>query len=346
MREKATGSDVAKLAGVSKSAVSRAFTGGVVSDEARRRIFDAAKMLKYRPSNTARTLTTSRSRMIGLAVTHLDNQFYPEVVEKLSDRFARAGYRLLLFVTHGEADLEPVLDELLGYGLDGVVLASSSMASRVAAECSEVGVPVVMFNNVDPEGRQPGISADDVAGGALIARYLIAAGHRQTAVVTGLAQSSTSVGRLKGFRNEMMRAGLPEPLVASGQYTFEGALQATHDLLDMAQSPDGLFCVNDHMAIAALHVLHDRGLVPGRDISVVGFDNVAIARWPLLGLTTLAQPLDQMVEAAATALLGAIDGVRDLPEQTQLEGRLIVRSSARRPPGIIRDEAGEESWAG
>ena len=137
-----TGSDVAREAGVSKSAVSRAFTGGVVSAEARERILKAARKLRYRPSLTARSLTTSQSKLIGVAVTHLDNQFYPDIIERLSLRLGAAGFRIVLFVTRGDADLEPMLDELLGYRLDGVVLASSSMAAEVAAECLATGVPV------------------------------------------------------------------------------------------------------------------------------------------------------------------------------------------------------------
>ena len=101
-----TGSDVAREAGVSKSAVSRAFTGGVVSAEARERILKAARKLRYRPSLTARSLTTSQSKLIGVAVTHLDNQFYPEIIERLSLRLGAAGFRIVLFVTRGDADLE------------------------------------------------------------------------------------------------------------------------------------------------------------------------------------------------------------------------------------------------
>lgn len=346
MTDKATGSDVARLAGVSKSAVSRAFTGGIVSDDARKRIFDAARVLKYRPSNAARALTTNRSRMIGIAVTHLDNQFYPEVVERLSDRFAKAGYRLLLFVTHGDADLEPMLDELLGYGLDGVILASSSMAARVAEECTAVGVPVVMFNNLDPEGRQPGISANDEAGGALVARYFAAAGLTRLAVITGLGGSTSSDRRQHGFSTQAANAGLAPPLIVSGHYTFEGAFQATLELLAASRPPEGLFCVNDHMAIGALHALHSKGIVPGRDVSVIGFDNVAIARWPLLSLTTLAQPLDEMVAAAVDMLLRAIAGRPVTPARRRFEGHLIVRHSARRLPGLGSNTSGEDVWSG
>lgn len=345
MRGRPTGTDVARLAGVSKSAVSRAFTGGIVSEEARTRILEAARQLKYRPSNTARSLTTSRSRMIGLAVTHLDNQFYPEVVERLSDRFAQAGYRLLLFVTHGEADLDPVLDELLGFRLDGVVLASSSLAVRVATECIEARVPVIMFNNVDPEGRIPGICADDVQGGALVARYLIAAGHDRFGIVTGLAQSTTSVLRLHGFREAVKAAGLPEPSVVSGKYTFGDAEAATNALLNQADPPNAIFCVNDHMAFGALHAVRSRGLLPGRDISVAGFDNVAISRWPLFSLTTIAQPLELMVEAIASELLDAIAGKPASGTARIFPGDLMVRASTRRAPGISPRADGEETWS-
>ncbi|MCJ2184786.1 LacI family DNA-binding transcriptional regulator [Novosphingobium sp. 1949] len=343
--EKPTGSDVARLAGVSKSAVSRAFTGGVVSEEARKRILEAARLLKYRPSNTARSLTTRQSRMIGLAVTSLDNQFYPEVVEKLSDRFARAGYRLLLFVTHGEADLDPVLNELLGYGLDGVVLASSSMASQVAAECREAGVPVVMFNNVDPDGVQAGVSSDDEAGAALVARYLLASGHERPAVITGLGQSSSSVRRLRGFQYELARAGRARARASSGDYTFSGAFEVARAWIEGPSPPDALFCVNDHMAIGALHAVHHRGLTPGRDISVIGFDNVSIAHWPLLDLTTLAQPLEGMIEATVALLLKAIASNTMPTTQEALTGKLVIRGSARRAPGITREASGEETWA-
>jgi len=346
LKARATGSDVARLAGVSKSAVSRAFTGGLVSEEARLRILDAAQRLKYRPSNTARSLTTQRSRMIGIAVTHLDNQYYPEVIEKFSDRFAQSGYRLLLFVTHGEADLDPMLDELLGYGLDGVILASSSLASRVAAECREANVPVLMFNNIDPSGATPGISADESAGAALVARYLVAAGHERFGVITGVTQSSASITRLASFRQALHAAGLPAPKVRSGKYTFEGAIAATHALLDEATAPDAVFCVNDHMALGALHALRDRGMVPGRDISLVGFDNVAIARWPVFSLTTLAQPVDCMVDAGCSALLQAIAGRPALEGTQTFSGELIVRGSARIAPGILTLDSGERVWRG
>lgn len=344
VRGRATGTDVARVAGVSKSAVSRAFTGGLVSEDARARIFAAARQLKYRPSFTARSLSTRQSRMIGIAVTHLDNQFYPEVIEKFSDGFAQAGYRLLLFVTHGDADLDPVMDELLGYRLDGVVLASSSLASRVAAECVEADVPVVMFNSVDPEGKIPGIATDEVAGAKLVARYLLAAGHERFGVITGLLQSTTSVRRHRAFREEVIAAGFDKPIAVSGEYTFEGAREAALSMLRSKEAPDAIFCVNDHMALGALHAVRDLGLTPGKDVSIVGFDNVAISKWPVFSLTTLAQPVELMVQGAISGLINAIERRPTIEGTVSVPGRLLVRKSARLASGVEQIDIDEYSW--
>lgn len=326
-----TGSDVARLAGVSKSAVSRVYTGGVVSEDARTKILAAARLLKYRPNRTARSLTTSESKLIGVAITHLDNQFYPEVLELLSDRLAVAGFRIVLFITHGEADLDPVLDELLGYRLDGVVLASSSMASRVASECLDANVPVVMFNNVDPEGRAPGITADGATGAREIARFLIAGEHRRFAVISGIAESTTSVERSRAFAEAVIAAGMQPPQVGYGEYSFTAAQQATRALLSAPEPPDAIFCVNDHMALAALQAARELGYEPGRNISIVGFDNVPIASWPAFNLTTYAQPIEEMIDATVEHLVAAIDGdIRSL-DTMRMAGKLIVRASARVP---------------
>ncbi|MBT0670653.1 LacI family DNA-binding transcriptional regulator [Novosphingobium profundi] len=329
MKPRVTGLDVARLAGVSKSAVSRVFTRGVVSEDVRTRVLEAAKQLKYRPSNTARSLTTSQSKMIGLAITQLDNQFYPDVVQRLSDRFATEGYRLLLFVTHGDTDLDPVLDELLGYGLDAVILASSSLTAEIATECMSASVPVLMFNSVDPGGVVPGISCDDKAGAEIVADHLLGLGHTRFGIVTGLRQSSSSVQRTRAFRNRILAAGFDAPLERSGAYTFDGAFEAVSSMLAESEPPDALFCINDHMAFAALQAIQESGRTPGVDISVVGFDNVGISNWPAFSLTTLEQPLQEMVEATVGALLDAISGRKVKLNSSSFQGRLVVRGSTR-----------------
>ncbi len=340
-----TGSDVARLAGVSKSAVSRVYTGGQVSEAARSKIIAAAAQLKFRPSHTARSLTTNRSHLIGIAVTYLDNQFYPEVVQKLSDCLAEGGYRIVLFITHGEDNLDPVLDEILSYGVDGVVFASSSRSAGVALECQNAGVPVVMFNSVDPQARVKSVAPANEIGARTAAAYLIAAGHTSFGLISGLEASTTSIERRVAFASEVARAGFEKPAIEPGHYTFDGAVQATRKLLSLAQPPDAIFCTNDHMAFAAIQTARsDFGRNIGHDLSIIGFDNVAIAGWPAFGLTTYEQPLGLMIDSIILYLTNAINGRAANNEPEIVEGALIVRTSARAALGCTVDDGGRMTW--
>ncbi|WCT76616.1 LacI family DNA-binding transcriptional regulator [Novosphingobium humi] len=324
---RATGSDVARVAGVSKSAVSRAFTGGIVSDEARKRIMDAARILRYRPNASARSLITSRSRLLGLAITSLDNQFYPALVEQLHESAAAAGYRIVLFITHGEADLDPVLDELLRYQLDGVILASSSLATRVARECIEAGVPVVMLNNIDPEGKIAGVCADNAHGARAVAEYLLAQGRRRLGLITGLGESSAGVERAQSFMQAVAEHPQARLLTACGHFTAQGAYDAARSLLERDEPAQSLFCVTDFMALSALQAVRDLGLAPGRDVAVFGFDDAPIAAWGAFELATYASPLAAMVQATLALLQDQIEGGERCTGTLRLKGQLMVRAS-------------------
>ncbi|MDE1915320.1 MAG: LacI family DNA-binding transcriptional regulator [Sphingomonadales bacterium] len=326
-KRQSTGSDVARAAGVSKSAVSRAFTGGIVSEEARRKIMEAARILRYRPNYSARSLTTSRSHLIGLAITSLDNQYYPLMVERLQQRLGLAGYRLVLFITHGDADLDPMLDELLGYRLDGVVLASSSHAARVARECLEGGVPAVMLINVDPEGRLPGVCTDNAAGAQEIAAHLLSSGRRRLGLITGLDESSSGMERARGFAEKVGQHPDAHLLTECGYFTEEGAYRAARRLLERPEPVDALFCVTDLMALAALQAVRDLGLVPGCEVAVFGFDDAPIAKWGAFNLATYASPLDAMVEEVVRLLQEQIAGEAGGQGTVRLKGHLVLRDS-------------------
>ena len=343
----ATASDVAKLAKVSQSAVSRTFTPGAsVSDTTRARVLAAAVQLNYTPNHLARSLSTQHSKIVGVALTYLDNQFYPQVLQCLSDELGKAGYRVLLFITHGRSEADPALEELLRYRVDALILASTSLSSRLAAECARVGVPVVMFNTIGADSTTPGISGSNELGGRTIASYLVAGGHQRFAFLAGAGESSTTREREHGFVNRLAELGHARLFREKGYYTFEGALAATRCLLKRAKRPDAIFCANDHMAMAALQVARiEFGLEPGRDVSIVGFDDVDIARWPGFSLTTYSQPVTAMVAETIRILRQLLAGRAPTSLRTQVPGRLIVRGSARQPTsGIRRDEAGIAFW--
>ncbi|RYY66015.1 MAG: LacI family transcriptional regulator, partial [Comamonadaceae bacterium] len=190
MKSGATAQEVARLAKVSQSAVSRAFTPGAsVSEETRERIMAAAKSLGYRPNALARSLITRRSRIIALVMSYLDNQFYPLVIEKLSQKLQKQGYHVLMFISEGD-ETDSVLDEILQYQIDGVVMASAMLSPELARQCADVGVPVVLFNRV-PDlsafGRHTtcSVTSDNYRGWQLAAELLLARGHQRIALQVG-----------------------------------------------------------------------------------------------------------------------------------------------------------------
>lgn len=342
-RRPITAHDVAKLAEVSQSAVSRTFTKGAsVSCKTREKVEAAAAALGYRPNFIARSLITNRSGQIAVVVPSLENPFYAAAVEALSKALESISYRVLLFSTVNNEDSDPVLDEVLRHRVDAVVMVSSSLSSRFAEECQQTGLPVVLLNRKNDNNTISSVTSDNLLGGELIASFLVAGGHTRMAFIAGNEGSSTSRDRELSFSASLAHRGMPAPLREVGHYTLQGAMEATRSLLSRAQPPDAIFCANDLMAIGALNVATTEfGLVPASTISIVGFDDIAPARWPLIGLTTYKQPLALMIEKAVQIIAAQLEETRKPSIQEVLPGRLIVRQSARRPRvGLMESEEG------
>jgi DNA-binding LacI/PurR family transcriptional regulator len=331
LRRRVTATDVAREAGTSQSAVSRVFTPGAsASPELRKRVMAAARKLGYRPNAIARSLITRRSRMIGVAMAYLNNQFYPDVLEALSDGLQQRDYQILLFTgAHGRM-ADPVFEQVMRYQVDAVILASTVLSSDLARECRQAGVPVVMFNRTTDDPDVSSVTGDNERGGRIIASFLAENGHRRPAFVAGIEESSTNRDRERGFREGLRLAGLPEPMRAVGHYAFEGAAEATRTLLRETDRPDAIFCANDHMAIACLDVArYEFGLRIPEDLSVVGFDDVGPARWPSYGLTSFSQPLEPMVDATLSMLSDLMERPGQPARRTIIGGELVVRASTR-----------------
>ncbi|WP_323019172.1 LacI family DNA-binding transcriptional regulator [Pararhodobacter sp.] len=329
-----TAQDVARLAGVSQSAVSRVFTPGAsVSPATVEKVRAAAEKLGYRPDALARAMITGRSRIIGLVVAYLENQFYPLAIEKLSRALQARGYHVLIFMAENATDnVSEVVRELIDYRVDGIITASVSLSNDLTGRLAGQGIPVVNFNRGQEDPRLTDVTSDNVAGGRRATEYLIAAGHRRIAHIMGWQGSSTGRDRAEGFRQAMAAAGLDPVAMIDGMYDREATIRATRDLFDRADRPDALFVGNDHMAFAAMDELRfGLGLsVPG-DVSVIGYDDVPMAAWPAYDLTTIRQPVNRMVRATVEAILGMIEG--DVaPQKTHIDGPLVERGSARRPP--------------
>ena len=332
--EKVTSLEVAKRAGVSQSAVSRVFTaGGSASKSTIDKVRAAAEELGYRPNVLARSLITGRTRMIGLVVAYLENQFYPVVLELLSRALQSKGYHILIFMAENSTEkVAQVMEELLDYQVDGIITASVAMTNDLTARCTAAGIPVVMFNRGQDDARLSEVTSDNVAGGRRAAEFLIAGGHSRIAQIMGWQGSSTGRDRAAGFQQAMEAANLAPHAMIDGMYDRETAAQVARDMCKGPDRPDAIFVGNDHMAFAVMDALRfDLGLsVPG-DISIVGYDDVPLAAWPAYGLTTIRQPVNRMVDATVHALLDQIDNRDTAPCKIRIDGPLVIRTSARKP---------------
>ncbi len=330
--DKITSADVARLAGVSQSAVSRVFTPGAsASAKTSEKVRAAAAELGYRPYVLARSLITGRTRMIGLVVAYLENQFYPMALERLSRALQARGYHILVFMAENSTErVEQVLSELLDYQVDGIITASVAMSNDLTSRCDAAGIPVVMFNRGQDDARLSEVTSDNVKGAREATEFLIAGGHRHIAHVMGWQGSSTGRDRADGFRQAMAAAGLTPVDMVDGMYDREVAASVTRALCRGGQHPDAIFVGNDHMAFAVMDTLRfELGLRVPQDVSVVGYDDVPMAAWAAYGLTTLRQPVNRMVEATVAALLDHIEGGSAAPTKTKIDGPLMVRTSAR-----------------
>lgn len=328
-----TSHDVARLAQVSQSAVSRVFSGASASKATVAKVRAAAAELGYRPNSLARAMITGRSRIIGLVVAYLDNQFYPVALERLSKALQDQGYHVLVFIaSNSTEDLEDVVQDLLDYQVDGIITASVSMSSALTERCAAAGIPVVMFNRGQDGSGLSSITSANVSGGRKVAEFLVAGGHERIAHIAGWSGSSTGRDRALGFRHGLEQAGGDLVAEIDGMYSREVASRAARELMAMKDRPDAIFVGNDHMAFAVLDTLRfELGYdVPG-DVSIVGYDDVPQAEWPAYNLTSLRQPVNRMVEATVDTLLGQIDNP-DRPAQTlEIAGPLVVRGTARIP---------------
>ena len=333
-RDNVTSLDVARRAGVSQSAVSRVFTPGAsVSQAMTERVRAAATELGYRPNVLARTMITGKSRLIGLVVAYLDNQFYPEILEKLSTSLQQRGYHVLVFMAQQTAgNIDPVLQEIMDYQVDGIVLASVAMSSILAERCDDAGIPVVLFNRAEQQDRFSTVTSDNFAGGKALAEFLVAGGHQRIGYIAGWEGASTQRDREAGFCTGLAAHGLSLFARGVGDFRIEVAAEAARKMFSADEIPDAVFVANDHMAFAVIDVLRgELGLRVPEDVSVVGYDDVQLSSWPSFDLTTVRQRSDEMVAETIAALMAQIEGGATTPHRVKIDGPLVVRGSARRP---------------
>ncbi|TCL08802.1 DNA-binding LacI/PurR family transcriptional regulator [Shimia isoporae] len=344
MAEKVTSLQVAERAGVSQSAVSRVFTPGAsASKKTVEKVRKAAEELGYRPNVLARAMVSGKSRIIGLVVAYLDNYFYPEALEILSNELQEKGYHVLVFMASQTAgNIDTVVEEILDYQVDGIVTASVALSSDISQRCQAAGVPVVHFNRVQEGAGVSYVTSDNFAGGKELAEFLIDGGHQRIAYIAGWEGASTQRDREAGFRKGLQQAGRDLFAREVGNFQTETARDAARRMFDVPveRRPDAVFVANDHMAFAVMDELRfGLGLKVPEDVSVVGFDDAPPASWRAYDLTTMRQRANLMVAETVDALLSHIETPASAtPKQSAIHAPLILRGSARVPEGWANDK--------
>jgi DNA-binding LacI/PurR family transcriptional regulator len=330
--------DVAARAGVSKSLVSLAMRGSPkVREASRTAILAAAAELGYRPNATARSLADRRSRTVGVLILDLHNPVFAQILDGVQSRVRERGYSTMLVTGGTDPTLERAeLDKLLEFQVEGLILISHRLT---AADLRSVAreVPTVVVTRRDITGpRIDTVSNDDVAGAAMAVEHLVALGHRRITHVSG-GDNPVSHDRCRGYLEAMSAAGLSSrSRVVDGALTDAGGYAAADEALGAPRPPTALFVANDLAALGAVAAVQGRGLAVPEDVSVVGYDGMALGALPTLSLTTVAQPLAEMGAIAAGRLVARIDRPGSRARHTSVEARLVVRGSTGRVPNRTR----------
>lgn len=295
--DKVTAADVARAAGTSTAAVSRAFrTDAPISPALRARIRAAADHLGY-STPSARSVARLTTGTITLVAGDLDNPFYPMAANALSQALHASGRRMILHSVPPGGDVDQVLGQVLTLRSDAAIVTSALMSSHIARACRQAGMPVVLFNRIQPDTGLTAVTCDNYGGGRLVAQRFLAGGRRRIAVIGGRRDTSTHLERMRGFCDQLTEAGLAPVATATGDYDYTTSLGAVRDLIRGPGRPDAIFCINDVMALAALDAARQHGVTVPADLAIIGFDDIPMAGWDAYRLTTVRQPLARMVSA-------------------------------------------------
>ncbi|NUU38223.1 LacI family DNA-binding transcriptional regulator [Pseudomonas sp. C2B4] len=326
-----TARDLAQRIGVATSTVTRAFDANSrISAKLRERILAIADESGYRPSAIARSLNQRKTGIVALVVGDMANPFYPALLEEFSLKLRQTGRQLLLFVVPPGGDADEMMPHLLQYQVDAIVVTAARLSSHMAELCARQGVAVVFMNRRVEDPTVWSVFCNNQHMAAEVANYLVGQQRRACAFVSGDPGISTSADRLCGFEQGLAMHGQRLMACVQGGYTYEGGREAAARLFSAGQPAiDAVFCANDVMALGVLsHLRMNTTLRIPEDVAVVGFDNIRAAAWPENDLTTVHQPVSQMIDCAIDLLGEGRPDTSVIQALHELPGRLVIRSSA------------------
>ena len=327
---KVTSVDVAKLAGVSRSAVSRTFTADAsVSKQTREKVLNAAQELGYRVNKLASSLISNRSDLVGIIASNMDNPFRSKQVESLSRVLLSRGLKPILLLVEGAEDPSQIIGMLLEYNVSGVIVTSDTPPQSICQECITLGVPMVLVNKAESAAQVDRVLLDNTKSGILAANTLYESGAREMAIVTTEHPSYSLKVRIASFIAQCEKLGLSTVIKLAGALqNYQGGMCACEQLLDSDPSVNGVFCVSDYMALGFLDGLRLNGPVQvPQQMKVISCDDIPQASWPIYELTTIRQDTHKLAVVVVDVLQERIKQPKNKTAVKILDVELIKRKS-------------------
>jgi LacI family transcriptional regulator len=329
---KITIKEVAKLAGVSIATVSNVINDTkYVSNEVKKQVYDAMSVLNYVPNTLAKSLRVSESRLIGLMISDISNQFFSLVVRGIEDGLAQEGYNVLLCNTDSNIEKErEYLKVLLGKRIDGIIVSSSGDSEEYFKEMWRLDVPLVFLNRCPNPLVSDSVTTNNREGALLATEHLIQHGYRKIGMITGPQNISTGRDRFVGFKQAIHHHGLTlhDHLIKNGQFTVQSGYELMKELMNESEKPEAVFVSNNFMTLGAYNYLQENGIRIPDDLAIIGFDDPEWAAIVNAPLTAIRQPTYEQGALAAQLIIQRIKNEEQRePQEIYLKPELIVRKS-------------------
>ena len=327
----ATMKQVAEKARVSTTTVSHVINNTrVVSEDARERVLSVIQELRYIPSAVARSLKNDRTHTLGMMIPNNSNPYFAEIIQGIEDASFQLGYNIILCNSYDDPKKQAAyIRVLMEKRIDGLILVSSGSDEELTQLLADEAIPKVLVDREVSGVAADFIEADHEQGGYDATKYLLQLGHRRIACVAGPDTLLTSGGRVDGYRKALAEAGIGfrRDYLIHSDFTSHGGFNAFQQLLALPEKPTAIFASNDLMAIGGICAANEAGVRIPQDLSVIGYDDIALASFSTPPLTTIAQPKHAIGEMTAQILANRIAHPEQALRRELLKSTLVVRQS-------------------
>ena len=303
-----------------------------VSDELKSSVLSSMEDLSYQPNLIARSLRRKKTNSIGLIISDIVNPFFSEIAWSIEYLSFIEKYSLFLCSTNGNEEKEIFyINQLSEWQVDGIILISPKNCNAYLKILEDRNIPVVLVDNESPGCDVDMIGVDNYRGGLMATEHLISLGHEKIACTTGPFTDNPSYDRVRGYRDALNKHGIEvdEDLLIAGNFDVISGVQAANILLEKGQRPTAIFACNDLMAIGVIQSAAAHNLIVPKDLSVVGFDDITLAKYIVPPLTTVKQPLREIGEQALNSMIEIIKNPNKACRTITLSVRLEERQSTQ-----------------